>query len=168
MADLTMIAFYYLLWVGEYRVKGSQNNTKQTIQFKYKDVSFFKKNTGGQLCCLPRKAAADLIAMADSTMLKLDSQKNRWKGVCVYQESNGNRWHCPVHALARRYLHLCNMGTNSKTVLLAYYDDMGKCSNITNEDVSKALKVEATILDYPTLGCTPSSATQLTLQLNIK
>ncbi len=48
-ADLTMIAFYYLLRVGEYTVKGSRNNTKQTVQFKYEDVSFFKKNTCGQL-----------------------------------------------------------------------------------------------------------------------
>ena len=34
-SDLTMITFYYLLWVGEYTVKGLQNNTKQTVQFKY-------------------------------------------------------------------------------------------------------------------------------------
>jgi hypothetical protein len=47
-ADLTMIAFYYLLRVGEYTVKGSRNSTKQTVQFKYEDVSFFKKNTRGQ------------------------------------------------------------------------------------------------------------------------
>jgi hypothetical protein len=40
-ADLTTIAFYYLLWVGEYTVKGSQNSTKQTVQFKYEDVSFY-------------------------------------------------------------------------------------------------------------------------------
>ncbi len=48
-ADLTIIAFYYLLRVGEYTVKGSRNSTKQTVQFKYEDVSFFKKNTCGQL-----------------------------------------------------------------------------------------------------------------------
>jgi hypothetical protein len=48
-ADLTMIAFYYLLRVGKYTIKGSRNSTKQTVQFKYKDVSFFKKNTRGQL-----------------------------------------------------------------------------------------------------------------------
>jgi hypothetical protein len=39
-----MIAFFYLLQVGEYTVKGSRNNTKQTVQFKYEDVTFFKKN----------------------------------------------------------------------------------------------------------------------------
>jgi hypothetical protein len=41
VADLTLIAFYYLLRVGEYTVKGSRNSTKQTRQFKFKDVTFF-------------------------------------------------------------------------------------------------------------------------------
>ncbi len=31
-ADLTMIAFYYLLCIGEYTVKGTRNNSKQTVQ----------------------------------------------------------------------------------------------------------------------------------------
>jgi len=46
-ADLTMVAFYYLLLVGEYTVKGLWNNTKQTVQFKYEDITFFKKNNHG-------------------------------------------------------------------------------------------------------------------------
>jgi hypothetical protein len=93
-------------------VKGLRNNTKQTVQFKYKDVSYLKKKTHGQLCCLPHDAALDLIAMADGATLKLDNQKNRWKRVCVYHESNGDRWHCPVCALAWCYLHLHDMGAN--------------------------------------------------------
>ncbi len=149
-SDLTLIAFYYLLRVGEYMVKWSQNNTKQTVQFKYEDVSFFKKNTQGQLRCLPRNAAADPISTADSVTLKLDNQKNGWKGVCVYHKANGKRWQCPVRALAQCYLHLCNMGANSKTFLLAYYGDKGKRKDITNKDVSKAFKVVAIALDYST------------------
>ena len=102
VADLTMIAFYYLLRVGEYTVKGSQNNTKQTVQFKYEDVSFFKKNAHGNLRCLPRDAADVFIGTADGATLKLDNQKNGWKGVCVYHEANGDNMHCPVRARARR------------------------------------------------------------------
>jgi len=83
-ADLTMIAFYYLLRVGEYTVKGSRNNTKQTVQFKYEDVTFFKKNNRGELRCLPRDAPAHLISSADGATLKLDNQENGWKRVCVY------------------------------------------------------------------------------------
>ncbi len=34
VGDLTLIAFYYLLWIGKYTIKGNQNETKQTVQFK--------------------------------------------------------------------------------------------------------------------------------------
>jgi len=44
IGDLTLIAFYYLLRIGEYTVKGAHNETKQTVRFKYKDITFFKKN----------------------------------------------------------------------------------------------------------------------------
>jgi hypothetical protein len=48
-ANLTMIAFYYLLCIGKYTVKGTRNSSKQMVQFKYKDVTFFRKNNLGQL-----------------------------------------------------------------------------------------------------------------------
>ena len=140
-ADLTMIAFYYLLWVGKYTVKGSPNNTNHTVQFKYE---------GGELRCLLRDAPVHLISSADGATLKLDNQKNGWKDVCGYHESNGDAWHCPVRALTHCYTHLRDNRTDSKTFLLAYYDDKGQRSIITNEDVSKALKAAATVLEYPT------------------
>ncbi len=68
----------------------------------------------------------------------------------MYHESNGEAWHCPVHALTRCHIHLRDNGADTKTFLLAYYDDKGQHGDITNEDVSKALKVVATVLDYPT------------------
>ena len=34
--------------------------------------------------------------------MKLDTHKNGWKGVCVYQETNGDLINCPVRALGRR------------------------------------------------------------------
>jgi hypothetical protein len=148
-ADLTMIPFYYLLRVGENTVKGSRINTKQTVQFKYEDVSFFKKNMRGQLRCLPRDAPASLIASAEGATLKLDNQKNGWKGVCIFHESNGDTWHCPVRALACQYLHLRDSGTDAKTFLSAYYDDKGQCGDVTNEDVRVTLKAAAATLDYP-------------------
>ncbi len=54
IGDLSLIAFYYLLHIGEYTVKGMLNETKQTVQFKYEDITFFKKNASGQLRCFPR------------------------------------------------------------------------------------------------------------------
>ncbi len=148
-ADLTMIAFYYLLRVGEYTVKGSRTLTKQTVQFKYEDVTFFRKNIKGQLKCLSQNSPDSLIATADGATLKLDNQKNGWKGVCVYHETNGDKEHCPVRALGRRYLHLRNHGSTKQTFLSTYFDDAHIRNNITNEDIMVALKRAAKILDYP-------------------
>jgi hypothetical protein len=106
IGDLSLIAFYYLLHIGEYTVKWKHNKTKQMVQFKYEDITFFKKNTAGQLRCLQRNAPAHLIATADSATMKLDNQKSRWKGVCVYQEANGDNYLCPVKALGRCFLHI--------------------------------------------------------------
>ncbi len=149
-ADLILIAFYYLLRVGEYTVKGSRNSTKQTVQFKYEDITFFCKNARGQLRCLPRDAPDHLIATADGATLKLDNQKNGWKGVCIFHEINGDNMHCPVRALGRRYLHLRHNGATAKTFLSAYFPTACQRLDISNEDITRALKTAATILNYPT------------------
>lgn len=43
------IVFYFLLQAGEYTIKSLQNNSKQTVQFRMKDILFFRKNELGQL-----------------------------------------------------------------------------------------------------------------------
>ena len=84
-ADFTTIAFYYLLQIGEYTVKGTRNETKRTVQFKMEDVTFFKEDKHGRIMCLSRNAPIADILSADGATLKLDNQKNGHKGVCVYQ-----------------------------------------------------------------------------------
>ncbi len=41
----------------------------------------------------------------------------------MYHEANGEAWHCPVRALARRHIHLRENGADTKTFFSAYYDD---------------------------------------------
>ena len=106
IGDLSLIAFYYLLRIGDYTVKGRRNNTKQTVQFKLEDVTFYKQTKSGQLRCLPTTAPFQLVLSADSATLKLNNQKNGWKGVCVHQETNGDSFLCPIRALGRRVVHL--------------------------------------------------------------
>ena len=43
VGDLKSIEFYYLLRLGEYTIKGSRKNTKQTVQFKLEGAMFFCK-----------------------------------------------------------------------------------------------------------------------------
>ena len=94
------------------------------------------------------------MATADGATLKLDNQKNGWKGICVYQETNGDTIHCPVRALGRRYLHLRHHGANKKTILSAYFYG-GKRFDVTADHISLALKAAATSLEYPILKGIP-------------
>ncbi len=91
---------------------------------------FFRNNAQGNLRCLPRDAHANLIASAHGATMKLDNQKNCWKGVCVYQQANGDPINCPVRALGQRYLHLHSHGATDRIILSAYYYD-GKRFDVT-------------------------------------
>jgi hypothetical protein len=106
VADLTTIAFYYLLRIGEYTVKQNNNKTKCTVQFKMEGITFFRKDKLGHMMCLSQNAPHTDILTADGATLKLDNQKNRHKGVCMYQQTTGDPIYCPVHALEWRYQHL--------------------------------------------------------------
>jgi hypothetical protein len=150
VGDLTLIEFYYLLWVGEYTVKGSRNDTKQTVQFKLEDVTFFKRNAHGQLRQVARNAPDHVVATTDGATLKLDNQKNGHKGVCINHEANGDPVLCPVRALGRRYCHIRqHAGGDYKTYLSAYWDDDTGRHDVTDKDISRALKVAADTLDCP-------------------
>jgi hypothetical protein len=150
VGDLTLIAFYYLLRVGEYTCKSARNSSKQTVQFKAEDVTFFSMHSG-RLQQLPRNAPTDLIMTAHSATLKLDNQKNGWKGVCIHQEHNGNPIACPVRALGRRYLHIRAHSSDPKTFLSSFFNDKGHY-DVTDRNVSAALKLAALVLDYPSRG----------------
>ena len=149
IGDLILIAFYYLLQIGEYTCKALHNDSKQTIQFKIKDLTFFKRVTNGSLRCLPRDLPPSLLLTANGATLKLDNQKNSWKGVCGFHKANGDQLFCPVRALARRYQHITTHTSNTKEVLSAYWDSGEHPRMVTAEHISQSLKLAASMLEYP-------------------
>ncbi len=81
--------------------------------------------------------------------MKLDNQKNGWKGICVYQEANGDDYLCPVKALGQRFLHLRLHGGTGKTFLSSNWTKGAK-ADVMAENISRALKPTATELQHPT------------------
>ena len=148
IGDLVIVAFYYLLRVGEYTIKGNRNNSKQTVQFRLQDVTFFKRDHAGRLRQLSRFASDEDILTADGATLKLDNQKNGWKGVCVHQEHNGERLGCPVRALGRRYVHIRPNTSDSSTFLSAFFVRTARF-DVTDGDIRRSLKQAAIALQYP-------------------
>ena len=149
--DSCLFAFYYLLRVGEYTVKGTRNESKQTVQFRIKDVTFFKKDAAGRLRKLPLHASEEDIMSADAATLRLENQKNGWKGVCISHHSNGLEAYDPVRAVGRRYVHIRSHTRDPDTFLSAYFQD-GKRQDVRDRDISAALKLAAGALDYPSRG----------------
>ena len=149
VGDLVLIAFYYLLRVGEYTIKGHRNNTKQTVQFRLQDVTFFKRDCMGRLRQLSRLAGDQDILMADSATLKLDNQKNGWKGVCVHQEHNGEPYNCPVRALGRQFVHIRGNTFDTSTFLSAFFFVQSVRFDVTDNDIRRSLKQAAIALPYP-------------------
>ena len=149
IGDLALIAYYYLLRIGEYTCKPTRNETKQTIQFKMEDLTFFKRTRKGELRCITRSAPDWVIASADGATLKLDNQKNGWKGVCVFQEANGDPYLCPVRALARRYLHMKHNKAHHKDPISMYWSAPSIAASVTAEHMTRSLKLAATMLEYP-------------------
>ncbi|EJK61027.1 hypothetical protein THAOC_18541 [Thalassiosira oceanica] len=93
VADLTLLAFYYLLRVGEYTSRyrnskskektkrgrpGKKKRNKKTVNFRVSDVKFFKKDGGGRLRQLPPDASAVDIMSADSATLLLTDGSEKW------------------------------------------------------------------------------------------
>jgi hypothetical protein len=148
VADLILIAFYFLLRVGEYTIKGKRGNSKRTVQFRMKDVTFFKKDLLGRLKQIPRNAPDHVILSADAATLKLDNQKNGWKGVCISHHSNGGGMFDPVEGLGRRYVHIRAHSNDPDCLLSAVFED-GVQLDVRNNDISAAIKTAATMLDYP-------------------
>lgn len=147
-ADLELAAFYYLLRVGEYTSKGTRNESKQTVQFRWEDVTFFKRDSHGRLKQMSRRATDEQIMTADSCTLRLTFQKNGWKGVCINHHANGDEMLCPVRAIGRRIIHIRSHTSDISTNLSAYFVN-GCKHEVTDVNVRESLKFAATQLNYP-------------------
>ena len=152
VGDLVLVAFYFLLRVGEYTCRGNgaaKDADKQTEQFKVSDVRFFAKNrTTGALQQLPPWARPVELLAATHATLRLGNQKNGWKNVCVHQEANGHEHLCTVKALARRIIHIMSHVTDRDCLLSAYWEG-GERMDVAGDDISKAVKKAAEELCYP-------------------
>ena len=149
VGDLILIAFYFLLRVGEYTVKATRNDSKQTVQFRMKDVQFFRKQEG-RLRPLPATASDEEILSADGVTLRLSNQKNGYKNACIHQEHNGRKICSPVRTVGRRFCHIRKYSTDPNTFLSAFFESQTTRGDVTDNDIRRELKAAAIALDYET------------------
>ena len=156
IGDLAIIAFYYLLRVGEYtkpRVVTVNNKTvraTRTVQFTIGDIGFFKQNK-----FLPRASSLNTLLTADQCTLKISNQKNGRMGQTIHNHAVTDNPHCPIKALAHRVHHVLSNGGSSDSLLCAVATAPGAWYQVTSTDMIKALRASVKRLQLHTSGIDP-------------
>jgi hypothetical protein len=132
IGDMSLIAFYYLLWVGEYTRE--RNKCTRTQQFRVQDITLWNKNT-----ILDKTLPlSTLLTQCTAATMNIDNQKNGKRNQSVHHEAKqGNT--CPVKALIRRLHHILSNTSAGHTIISTYFTQTaGKVLRAT--DINSAIK----------------------------
>ena len=160
VGDLSIIAFYYLLRVGEYTkpkvkvINGKTKRTTRTQQFKVENIGFFKDNK-----ILPRASPLHILLSADQCTLKITNQKNGRMGQTIHHFATKAK-HCPIKAIAHRVHHiLSNGGSHANYICDVYLEHTQAWQQVTPKDMMtgirqavKHLKLSCTGIDPDLIG----------------
>ena len=140
---LTLVAFYYLLRVGEYTKpryitrNGIQVPATRTKQFLVNNVGFFKD---GKI--IPRTSSLETLLACDAATLKISNQKNGRMGDTIHQNSTGTP-NCPVRALALRVHHILSNGGATNALLCSVFTEKGQWEFVTAKDIITTVRAAA-------------------------
>ena len=117
---LTLVAFYFLLRVGEYTKprtvtrNGITQPATRTVQFTVGNVGFFRNGK-----VVPRGSSLKQLLKADLAVLKITNQKNGRMGQTITQHATHEKA-CPIKALAQLVHHILAQGGSDNTLLCSY------------------------------------------------
>jgi hypothetical protein len=102
LVDLIILAFFFLLRVGEYiRSAPAEQLKKRTIPLRKQDVRLW-----AQGILLDNEAELEVLNSANKVSIALANQKNGTRGQWITHSSTGDPVFCPVRVAARRLDHL--------------------------------------------------------------
>ncbi len=148
VADLAIIAFYYLLRVGEYTkprfvtVNGKKTKATRTVQFRIRDIGFFQKDTIINFWSIKGKRLLRTLLNCTGGVMKITNQKNGRMGQTIFHESITTTNMGPTQALARRVYHIVSNGGNENSLLCHYKPNPEKqeWESITSNDMIVAIR----------------------------
>ena len=155
-ADLCIVAFYYLLRVGEYTPprfikRGTQiRRATRTVQFTIGCIGFFKN---GKL--IPRTSDLQTLLTADSATLRIINQKNGRMGTCIHHECSSKDT-SPVKALARIVASTLAHGGNDDTLICDHWDpDTHTWKSVQSRHIIAMIRQTVTDLNLHLQGIDP-------------
>lgn len=149
LGDLILIAFYFLLRVGEYTYSPPKRRTR-TQRFRVKDVILRRADQS----IIPNTAPLAQLLSATHATLCISNQKNGTRGQCIHHHCTGLPT-SPVKALARRVSHIMQHTSDTNTALSTYFDlPAWQPQQIRPAHVNNYLKQTVVALGLPAFGIT--------------
>ena len=151
---LVLVAFYFLLRVGEYtKPRFVIRNEKRvpatrTKQFVAGNIDLFKSGV-----VIPRTSRLEVLTMADPAVMNISNNKNGRMGQTITQHATGTT-ECPVTALAHIVHDILSNWGNENTLLCLVWNGTEwsnlEAHNVINlvRDTGKDLKLHLQAIDY--------------------
>ena len=137
IADMIILAFYFLLRPGEYTASSSS-----TTPFALEDVQLF---VGTRRLRLFEDDVALFRSVTFCTLV-FTTQKNGVRGEVIGLGRSGHIAVCPVNSLVRRVLHLRAHNAPPRTPLAVYYTNGNTTGSVTAANITTALRSSARLL----------------------
>ena len=160
IADLCIIAFYYLLRVGEY-TQHPPRALRRTTPFCLQDITLWQASSRLEPANLPLHV---LLRTTTAASLRLRNQKTGVRNSVIHHAAT-HLEDCPVAAILRRIVHLRSHHASPSTHIATYYSAGTSSTNIvTSGQISSALKLAVVAGDLPNHGFVPAAVSSHSLR----
>lgn len=158
IADLCLIAFYYLLRVGEYTYH-HPSQRRRTKQFRVCDVRFWS----GNRTIDPRLYTIEqLYLLCTACTLNISNQKNGKRNQVIHQEALHNDF-CPIRALIRRIKHILDHDKNPNVMIGTVYTANGP-NGIQAREITSAVRTGIRLLGLTLQGISEADGSSHSLR----
>lgn len=134
IADLIILAFFFLLRVGEYTCTSGRTQ-KRTVSIQKRHVTLRR---GDQV--IPHTASLATMLKADSVTINLENQKNGFKNATLHHTRTSQSSFDPVVAAVRRLHHLRDQPPSTP---ICTYIDQGKRCHVSATHIRQAIRRSA-------------------------
>ena len=131
VGDLIILAFFFLLRVGEYT---TPSGSRRTVPLRKQDAQLWQGTSAIPPCASPATRLA-----ATAVTISLVNQKNGHKNAILHHTSSGNPAFCPVQAAAQRLNDLDALP--SDTPLCTWLDSHGRHHRVTPQHIVQSTRL---------------------------
>lgn len=141
IGDLVVLAFFFLLRVGEYT---TSSDPRQTVPLRRQDIKLWRNKT-----LLSHTLPLHELLQADAVTIFLDNQKNGFRGATLHHTASGNTL-CPVKSAARLVHQIAALPES--TGLGTYVDPDGAVRKVSATEIRAAVQMGAAADNLEAMG----------------